>query len=222
MRWLITGANRGIGLALAQEARRRGHDVIGTARDVDDADLLRETGARVLPLDVTSDDSARALVQALGETPIDVLVNNAGMLVGDALGEFDFARMDLHFQVNAIGPVRVANALLPLLRTGQAKKIVCISSQMGSIADNSSGGYYAYRMSKAALNMAVRSMGQDLQRGGFTVVALCPGWVSTDMGGPRAPVSPAHSAEALVTLVQRLGPSDTGHFFNRHGEPIAW
>ena len=223
---VITGANRGIGLAMVGTWLARGAEVIATARDVKVATelnaMLANGKLRVLPLDVASDASVMAFADAVGETAVDVLVNNAGISGGwDTLADVSIDNILQVFNTNAAGTMRVTKALLPQVpkRTG---KLVHITSQMGSIEDNTSGGAYAYRMSKAALNIASKSLAVDLSGRGIISVVVHPGWVQTDMGGRSAPVRPDESAENIVRLIERLTMDGTGKFFHAKGHEIPW
>jgi len=175
---LVTGANRGIGLELVRQMRARGHQVIGTARKPEQAMELKETGARVVQLDVTDSNSIRAMAEQLKGQRIDLLINNAGMLGHNAqsFAETDFDQVIATFDVNSLGPMRVTQALLPNIMAGSGKTVIQISSTMGSIANNS-GGYYGYRASKAALNMLNSSLALELADNGITSVVMHPGWV---------------------------------------------
>ncbi len=226
MQVVITGANRGIGLALVGMWLARGAEVIATARDVKLATdlnaMLANGKLRVLPLDVASDDSVKTFAEAVGETSVDVLINNAGISGGwDTLADVSIENILNVFNVNAVGSMRVTRALLPRVpkRTG---KLVHMTSQMGSIDDNSSGGAYAYRMSKAALNMASKSLAVDLSGRGIISVVVHPGWVATDMGGRSAPTRSDESAENIVRLIERLTMDATGKFFHAKGHEIPW
>lgn len=223
MRVLVTGANRGIGLELVRQLKARGDDVIGTTRDPARADALRDTGVEVLPLDVGDDASARALGETLRGRALDLLVNNAGRGgSGPGIDALDFQAMRDMFEINSIGPMRVTQALLPNLRAGSGRRIVHITSELGSISDNRSGGYYAYRASKTALNMLNRSLALELGREGFVTVVVHPGWVQTDMGGPQAPMPVDRSVASMVELFGRLEPSMNGHFLRYNGAEIPW
>jgi NAD(P)-dependent dehydrogenase (short-subunit alcohol dehydrogenase family) len=220
---IVTGANRGIGLELVRRLAARGDEVIATARRPDAADALRATGARVEALDVADDASVARLAANLGDTAVDVLVNNAGQGVGrSALGSLDMDELRRLFEVNALGPLKVTRALLPMLRRGNRKLIANITSRMGSIADNTSGGSYAYRTSKTALNMIHKSLSLDLAAEGFTCVVLHPGWVRTDMGGAGAPLSVGDSVAGMLRVLDELSPSDNGRFLAFDGEELPW
>jgi NAD(P)-dependent dehydrogenase (short-subunit alcohol dehydrogenase family) len=228
MRAVVTGANRGIGLELARQLIARGYEVIGGVREVGSADELRGLGARVLALDVASGESVAAFAHEVGEVPVDLVINNAGWAGGpnqslrqmaDDLALADVART---FDINAMGPLRVSTALLPQLRRGTGKKLVHVTSGMGSIGDNTSGGYYAYRMSKAALNMMSRSLAVDLRGEGIASIVINPGWVQTDMGGARAPTPVADSVRGILAVIDSLTLEQSGEFFNYSGGRYPW
>ena len=229
MMYVVTGANRGIGLSLVRQIVARGEEVVGTAREPERATelarLARESGGklRVVACDVASDSSVRALAERLEGAAIDVVINNAGIMGEmESLERMDLASAMYTMDVNAFGPVRVSRALLPMVRRGKRKCLVHITSGMGSIGDNTSGGAYGYRMSKAALNMASKSMSIDLAREGIVSVVVNPGWVKTDMGGKGAPLPVEDSASHILALVDRLGVKDSGAFFNHTGEKLEW
>lgn len=229
MHIVITGANRGIGLELTRRYVLRGDRVDATARAPERAEelaeLARASGGllRVFRCDVADSASVHAFAEALGDTAVDLLVNNAGIMGKmQALADLDHADLLRTFDTNALGPVRVTGALLPHLRRGSRRKIVHVTSGMGSIGDNTSGGAYGYRMSKAALNMACKSMANDLRREGFTVIVVNPGWVKTDMGGSGAPTPVDESAKLMMDLFDRITPSDTGTFFDYRGHTWPW
>ncbi len=219
---LITGANRGIGLELARQYAADSWQVIGTARKPEEADALRESGAKVMQLDVTDQASVEQLAADLGDRPIDVLINNAGILPRmRALADVDFDDYNRVLAVNTVGPVRVTQALIPNLQAGDGKTIVNVTSQLGSIT-NSSGGFYGYRESKAALNMFTRSLAADLGPQGFVCIVIHPGWVRTDMGGANAPVLPKDSAAGIRRVVAGLSAEDNGTYWTFEGEPLPW
>lgn len=219
---IITGANRGVGLALARAYAQRGGEVIATARDVKAAKELSALKLRVLPLDIASDDSVKEFAAAVGKTPVDLLINNAGISGGwEKLDDMTIANVLNVFNTNAAGTLRVTQALLGnvVKKTG---KLVHITSQMGSIDDNTSGGSYAYRMSKVALNMASKSLAIDLRGKGIISVVVHPGWVQTDMGGQSAPTTADESAANIVKVVDGLTLEQSGKFFHARGTEIAW
>lgn len=219
---LITGANRGIGLALTRQFSARGDRVIGVCRRSSDA--LQQTGARIeAGIDVTDGDALAALAQRLGDSRIDTLVLNAGILAKESLGRIDDAGFDSirrQFEVNALGPLRVAQALLGQLAAGA--KVGIITSRMGSVTDNSSGGAYGYRASKAAVNAIGKSLAVDLQPRGIAVFLLHPGYVATDMVGGTGDVTPEQAATQLVQRLDTLTLAQTGTFWHANGSALAW
>ena len=220
---LITGANRGIGLEFARQYAADGWHVIGTAREPAQATELRDTGAEVLQLDVTDQQSVERLSRDLGDRPVDLLINNAGILPRAAtIAETNLDDLSRVLAVNTAGPVRVTQAVLPALRNGSGKVIVNITSQLGSIANNRSGGFYGYRESKAALNMFTRSLAAELGPDGFICVVIHPGWVRTDMGGPSAPVQPPESVAGMRAVIAELTPEKNGTFWTFQGKPVPW
>jgi len=227
---LITGANRGIGLELARQYASAGWRVHACCRQPERAVELNRVAAAsagrlsVHPLDVTSPVQIAALPAALGDEPLDLLINNAGIYGQDdaSFGNTDVRAWLQAFHVNAIAPLKVMEALVePVARSGR-RVMACVSSKMGSMADNRSGGSYVYRSSKAALNAVVTSAAVDLRHRGVTVVALNPGWVKTDMGGPNAEITVAESVAALRTILDRLRPADSGRFIDVDGTTIPW
>lgn len=219
---LITGANRGIGLALVREFQSKGHTVIATARDPASAKDLTATGAELQALDVSDASSIAALVAAMKGRPIDILVNNAG--VGDQadLTGLDYDRFEEVLRVNTIAPIRVLNALTPNLVAGKEKIAASLSSQMGSIANTTRSLGIAYRVSKAGLNMGLRAAAPSLAEQGITLLALHPGWVKTDMGGDSAPVEPADSAAGLYKVITGAGRSKELRFYDFEGKTLPW
>lgn len=216
---LITGANRGIGLELCRLARERGDEVIAvcrtSSRELDALGVRVESG-----VDVTSDESVAGLAERLGKLPIDILVNNAGVLAEDSLENLDFDAIRRQLEVNSLGPLRVTRALLHNLIPGS--KVAIITSRMGSLTDNTSGGSYGYRMSKAAVNMAGVSLAQDLRSRHIAVVILHPGWVRTDMTDNYGLMDPADSAAGLLKRIDELTMDATGKFFHVNGEALPW
>ena len=194
---LVTGCNRGIGLQLAIQLAARGDDVIGVCRAPSKA--LEDAGIRVIDgIDVSRGDGMPRLTAALGNEQLDVLINNAGILHGDALGQLDYDLMLEQFKVNTLGPLRVTEALLGNLHEGS--KVAIVTSRVGSIADNSSGGYYGYRASKTAVNMIGTNLMHDLKPRGIAVALLHPGLVATEMTGGQG-ISPADSAKGLIERI---------------------
>jgi NAD(P)-dependent dehydrogenase (short-subunit alcohol dehydrogenase family) len=219
---LITGANRGIGLALAQQFAARGDRVIAVCRQSSPA--LDATAATVeAGVDVSDDAAVEALAARLADARIDTLVLNAGILGQESLGAIDaagFERMRRQFEVNALGPLRVAQALRD--RMAEGGKIGIITSRMGSVADNGSGGYYGYRASKAAVNAIGKSLALDLESRGIAVVLLHPGYVATDMVGGNGDVSPAQAASQLIARLDALTLADSGSFQHANGSALPW
>ena len=219
---LVTGANRGIGLALVQALTARGDRVIGTCRQSSIA--LQATGAQVeTDVDVSDEQALLRLAERLQGQRVDQLWLNAGVLERDALGGVglgDFDSLRRQFEVNALGPLRVTQALLDML--GKGSSIGILTSRMGSIADNDSGGYYGYRASKAAVNAIGKSLAVDLAPRGISVFLMHPGYVAPDMVGGSGDISPAQAAGLLVALLDRLGPVHTGTFWHSNGNPLPW
>ncbi|MCU0973048.1 MAG: SDR family oxidoreductase [Burkholderiales bacterium] len=220
---LITGANRGIGLEYARQFAANGYEVIGTARDPADTQELSAVTKRIEQLDVTDAASVAALAKRLQGVPIDILVNNAGVFDRRdiTIDKVDFAAMEQTFAVNTLGPLRVTQTLLPNLRASKRRTIVNMSSQLGSI-EGSNGQWYAYRASKAALNQINKTLSAELASEGFISVVLHPGWVRTDMGGAGATYSPQESVAGLIKVIEKLGPTDNGRFYDFRGNPIPW
>jgi NAD(P)-dependent dehydrogenase (short-subunit alcohol dehydrogenase family) len=221
--YLITGANRGLGLEFARQLAGKNHVVIGTARDPDKATDLARLAHQVIRLDVGDAASIKGVREQLKNRPIDVLINNAGMSSpSKSIKTLEAAELETVFRVNALGPVLVAQAVLENLRAGARKLILSITSQLGSIANNTGGSSYGYRGSKAALNMLNKCMANELKSDGFTCIVAHPGWVKTDMGGPGAPLEAEQSVKDLLAIVERLTPADNGKFFDHGGGMLPW
>ncbi|MEM1151283.1 MAG: SDR family oxidoreductase [Pseudomonadota bacterium] len=222
---LITGANRGIGLALAQTFVSRGHDVIATARDPHSAADLKATGASVYRLDVTDHAAIAVLAKELDGTPIDILINNAGVggpEARTALGGLDYPAFRHVLEVNTLAPLAIAEAFTPHVAASELKIMAVISSQLGSIEISDGAWGLIYRTSKAAVNMAFRSAAVKLAEDGITTLTLHPGHVETDMGGQGAPVKPAESAKGLADVILGASPSKTLRFLDWQGETLPW
>lgn len=221
---LITGANRGLGLEFAREFSAKGYKVIGTARKPHEAYDLQALHVRVEKLDVTDPDSVQALAGRLDGVSIDILINNAGIMGANAptFVSLDVDDLDKTYQVNSLGPMRVTQALYDNLKMAKTRKIIQITSDLGSISLNSRGGLYGYRMSKAALNMFNKTLADELGGEGFICVVLHPGWVQTDMGGSNAPLTPQQSVSALIKVIEKLKPTDNGRFLNYKGKELPW
>jgi NAD(P)-dependent dehydrogenase (short-subunit alcohol dehydrogenase family) len=228
---LVTGANRGIGLALVKELAAEGWHVLAGVRDLSGAATLKAAPGKIdlLSLDVCSDGSvgAAAAEAASKAQALDVLVNNAGVFPeeGDELLEkLPLECFEQAFAVNVVGVARVTRALLPMLGRGVRPRVINISSLAGSISTKEDSRYYCYSASKAALNMLTRTMAAELRPRGITVVAVTPGWVKTEMGGPRALLTVEESARSLAAMIGRLSEEDAGQFLDRDGQRgvAAW
>jgi len=227
----ITGANRGIGLALARHAADRGMRVIGTARDpgraTDLAGVKGDAGpVHVETLDIANDDSVRAMADRLAGDPIDILVNNAGIFPKESsdLTAFEPEAFTRVLHTNVVGPCMVTRALRPNVEKSQRKLIVNISSTMGSIARAADGstGHLGYHSSKAALNMINTLLANELGPAGIACVAIHPGWVQTDMGGSSAHLTPDESASAMLDTIAALDAGSNGSFVSYDGSPLPW
>jgi NAD(P)-dependent dehydrogenase (short-subunit alcohol dehydrogenase family) len=225
---LITGANRGIGLEFVRQYAADDARVHACCRNPEDAHELRRSAAGhdvvIHPLDVTDQQAIRDLAAAVDDEAIDVLVNNAGIYGAEAqdFGALDYDDWDVVLRTNVIGPYRVAEALADRVAASQQKRIANLSSGMASIAGNTSGGSYVYRSSKTALNMVVVNLARDLAEYGISVIALCPGWVATDMGGAGANITPAESVEGLRRVIARSDLTRSGGFYRHNGETVPW
>lgn len=219
---LITGANRGIGLELCRQLKGRGYGVIGVCRRT--SSQLDSLGVQVEPgTDVSDRASLEALSARLADTRIDLLVNNAGVLRRDESLDDIENRLDdmrLQYETNSLGPLRVTRALSA--RLGAGSKVIIISSRVGSIADNTSGGNYGYRMSKAAVNMAGVTLAHELKQRGIAVGILHPGYVRTDMTGNQGFVDSDEAAAGLIARMEELDLETTGSFFHANGEALPW
>ncbi|WP_440054762.1 SDR family oxidoreductase [Pseudoalteromonas sp. T1lg65] len=216
---LVTGANRGIGLEFCKQYKALGCDVIAVVRSSSEA--LNALSVKVIEgVDVASESGVRALVSALGDEKLDIIINNAGVFCNETLAEMDFATIEQQLQVNALGPIRVTHALLNNLKAGS--KIAMITSRMGSIADNSSGGYIGYRMSKAALNAAGVSLAHELKPKNVAVALLHPGFVQTEMVNYAGDIGPDVAAERLIKRIDALNIENSGSFWHSSGEILPW
>lgn len=219
---VITGANRGIGLELCRQYRERGDEVIAVCRkasdDLKSLDVAIEEG-----IDVTDPASAQALAERLKGKTIDILINNAGIMIKQSLRKIDadaVEEMVRQYRTNSIGPLLVTQALLPNLKDGS--KVGIVTSRVGSVADNGSGGSYGYRMSKAAANMAGKSLAVDLEEEGIAVALLHPGYVKTDMTGNTGYVEADEAAAGLIERMDELSLENTGRFWHANGEELPW
>jgi len=214
----ITGANRGIGLEIAKQLTARGTTVIAGCRKT--SPELDALGVRVETVDVASKDSVAALAQRLDGTTIDLLVHNAGILQRTSLSDINEDSIVAQFQVNSLGPLRTTAALQGHIADGG--KVVIVTSRMGSISDNTSGGSYGYRMSKAAVNMAGVSLARDLAPRNIAVGLLHPGWVRTEMTRGTGNWGPDESAAGLIARMDELTMATTGSFVHANGEALPW
>lgn len=216
---VITGANRGIGLELVRQLAARGRDIVAVCRHSSpELVALRvrvETG-----YDLTDHTAAARLAAALGQSPIDLLIQNAGMMVPDSLGGLDPVAVRAQFELNALAPLFLTRALLPRMQPGA--KIALISSRMGSIGDNASGGHYGYRMSKAALNAAGVSLARDLAPHRIAVAILHPGAVRTDMTAGTGMLEVDEAVRGLVARIDELTLETSGRFAHQNGEELPW
>lgn len=216
---LVTGANRGIGLSLTRQLKELGFEVIAACRQT--SAQLSELGVLIEEgVDVGNGEDIRSLASRLEGVQIDWLINNAGILGRTHLESMDFDSALRQFQINSLGPLRVTEALLPNL--GKGAKVGIVTSRMGSIADNDSGGHYGYRMSKAAVNAAGKSLAIDLAPRGIAVALLHPGWVQTEMTGGTGHVGPDEAAAGLIARMQGLSMENTGSFWHAQGQELPW
>lgn len=216
---LITGAARGIGLALTRLFAARGDRVIALCR-TQSAELAQIEGIRIIDaIDVSSDTAVQRLQNLLDKQPLDVVIHNAGVMSDESLHDLALDRIRHQLEINSLAPLRLTQALLGNLRNGS--KLVLITSRMGSIEDNSSGGMYGYRMSKAALNMAGKSLAVDLKPQGIAVGIFHPGLVATALSGEQG-IAPELAAQALIERIDALSLDNSGHFLHANGNPLPW
>lgn len=223
---LITGANRGIGLEFVKQYAADGWKAIATCRHPEEAEQLNalEGDIQVHPLDVTDFARIEALARKLSGEPIDLLINNAG-IYGPRVSPYDsidYAAWADVLRVNTMSPLKVSAVFADAVARSGLKRIVTITSQMGSIADNSSGGSYIYRSSKAALNAAMKSLAHDIKGKQITVAVLHPGWVRTDMGGSGATIDPSESVAGMRQVIDGLRLEDSGRFLAYDGRELPW
>jgi len=230
---LITGANRGIGLALTAELLNAGHRVLAATRNPANATALVQLRSRhgplldILELDVTSDPSTNSAASKAIEITgtLDILVNNAAVFPEEGAESIFDMKLDHFreaFETNVLGVIRVTRAFMPLLEKASLPRIVNISSGAGSITAKDDNAYYAYAASKAALNMLTRGLAAEFHPKRICVVAMTPGWVKTEMGGPNAPLTPEESARAIARTITTLTLEKTSHFIDRTGAPVEY
>ena len=225
---LITGANRGIGLELSEQFAEDGWQVLACCRNPSAAEQLQALAGRfgieVHALDVTDYEQMGSLSDQLVDKPIDILLSNAGIYgsKGAGFGEIDPREWRDVLEVNTIAPLMLAQAFVEQVAASHQKLVAVISSKVGSIADNSSGGSYMYRSSKTAVNQVVKSLSIDLAGRGISAISLHPGWVQTDMGGPNAEISTDTSVSGLKNILQSAGLAQSGQFIEYDGSSIPW
>jgi len=228
---LITGANRGIGLEFCKQYAAAGWRVLACCRDPGRADALNKLASqypdliKVHALDVTSHVQIGQLTRMLADEAIDLLINNAGVYPESdkrGFGQTDYLEWMAAFNINTMAPLKMVESFVKQIARSELKLIVTITSQMGSVDDNGSGGSYLYRSSKAAANMVVKSLAVDLKDKGITSVAFNPGWVKTDMGGPNAMIEVEQSVSDMRQVIAGLTPADTGKFIGNDGVVIPW
>jgi len=216
---VITGANRGIGLALAQQWKARGDRVLAVCRQASTA--LVDSGVEIIDgVDVSTADGVSNLASALGDTSVDLLYNNAGIMLSETVDDMNYEQILQQFEVNTMGPLRVTMALLNNLHAGS--KVGLMTSRMGSIADNTSGKKYGYRISKAGLNAAGKSLALDLHDRGIAVAILHPGWVQTDMTGHSGNLTVDEAASNLIARMDELNLENSGTFWHSDGSVLPW
>lgn len=219
MNTLITGANRGIGLELTRQLKAAGHEIFAVCRQ--SSGELHEANVHIREgIDVAQDDAVDMLRQAMADVRLDWVINGAGVLEGVSWPDLDFDSILRQFQVNAVGPLRVVQAVAGQIADGG--KVAMITSRMGSIADNTSGGSYGYRMSKAALNIASVSLAHDLVPRNIAVGIIHPGYVKTEMTGMRGNLTPEESARGIIARVEELNMDNSGTFWHQSGEVLPW
>ncbi len=219
----ITGASRGLGLEFARQYAADGWSVVAACRRPSEAPQLERLGVEIVCLDVADFGAVAALARQLSGRAFDLLLNNAGVYgENQELGSIDAEDWQRVLRTNVIAPLKIAEAFLPHVLAGQRKAMAFLTSRMGSIADNDSGGSYIYRSSKAALNAAVRSLAIDLRSRGVSVVLLHPGWVKTDMGGNAAPLDAETSVAGLRRVIDDARPAESGIFRDYTGALLPW
>ena len=222
--YLITGANRGIGLEMTRQALERGEHVIATCRNPDDAAQLSSLSGslEIHKLDVTDEAATAALAKTLESQSLDVLINNAGIMSDrQSVDDMDYAQWASSFAINAIAPWRISVAFAKHLESSALPRVVTLTSQMGSL-ERAASDRVAYRSSKAAANMAMRTLALEWQSRGITVCMLHPGWVRTDMGGGNADLGATESAAGLLKVIDNLTFADTGRFLDQKGQTMPW
>tara|TARA_B110000459_G_scaffold29877_1_gene30203 strand:+ start:812 stop:1492 length:681 start_codon:yes stop_codon:yes gene_type:complete len=222
---LITGANRGIGLKFAQLLSNNINTVYVTTRDLNNCiELKKINNIEILELDLLEKNSIKDFCSDVKDMPFDLIINNAGIFQDEQMEEthLDPELWLDEMMINAIGPIVLTQKLKENLISGNEKKVVFISSQMASIDDNYSGGYYFYRTSKSALNSAAKSLSIDWKADEISVLMLHPGWVKTDMGGSKAKLEIDESVNSMIKVIEASNISNTGSFLNYNGDKLEW
>ncbi len=226
---LITGANRGIGLEFCKQYLQKQYQVYACCRNINTANELIKLKANnpdqlsIVPLDVDSEASINELKNHVGQQPIDIVINNAGIFTANKNNDtFDANAWQKFFMINSIAPYLISQKLLENCQNSSLKKIINITSELGSIGENTDGLNVAYRASKAALNAITKSLAVQNTIKKMMIIAIHPGWVRTDMGGTNAPISPEESVSAIINQIEKLTPEDTGKFYSYNGREIPW
>ena len=224
---LITGANRGLGYEFVKQYSENGFEVLACCRNKNNAKELKELAEtsnkiKVYELDVGNVKEIKNLSQQLQNEKIDVLINNAGIYRSSTVGNINYDEWIESFKVNTIAPYQIVENFLNQIQNSDLKKVVSITSKMGSIDDNNSGGSYIYRSSKTALNSMMRSLTHDLKNQGIATLTLHPGWVRTDMGGPGGWIDSFESVQGMIKQIDKLTIDDSGKYLDYAGKSINW
>ena len=224
---LVTGANRGLGYEFVKQYSENKFDVFACCRNVNEAKKLKELAEiseniKIYELDVGNVKTIKSLSQQLKNEKIDVLINNAGIYRSSTVGNINYDEWMESFKVNTIAPYQIVENFLEQIINSDLKKVVSITSKMGSIDDNTSGGSYIYRSSKTALNSMMRSLTHDLKNQGVATLTLHPGWVRTDMGGPGGWINAIESVQGMIKQIDKLTIDDSGKYLDYAGKSINW
>ena len=224
---LITGANRGLGYEFVKQYSENGFEVLACCRNINNAKELKELAEtsnkiKVYELDVGNVKAIKSLSQQLQNEKIDVLINNAGIYRSSTVGNINYDEWIESFKVNTIAPYQIVENFLNQIINGDLKNVVSITSKMGSIDDNTSGGSYIYRSSKTALNSMMRSLTHDLKNQGIATLTLHPGWVRTDMGGPGGWIDSFESVQGMIKQIDKLTLDNSGTYLDYAGKSINW
>jgi len=224
---LITGANRGLGLEFTKQYAQDGWQVLACCRDPESASQLKSLASskpdiKLLPLDVSDFSQVDKLSKELKGQSIDLLINNAGIYPDSSWGHINYDDWAQALKINAMAPLKMSEAFLENVTSSQLKKIVTLSSKMGSLDDNTSGGSYIYRTSKTAVNMVMKSLAIDLKPKGIASTVLHPGWVQTDMGGPNGLINTQQSVAGMRKVIDQLTLQNSGRFIAYDGKEIPW